>query len=93
MPSVTALDQLMSAWSDDWCALHRLPNYFKAAWTAVEAYYRRSSPSIRPAPNFEKVFGEMVGLAQWMTPSPLGNALRGIDRTNDYAGWVELSFQ
>lgn len=76
MPSVARLDELMRVWSDEWCAKHGFQNYFKAAWTAVEQYYSAASPSIRPAANFEIVLGEMLGLAHWMTPSPLGNALR-----------------
>jgi SIR2-like domain len=49
---------------------------YRAVWNGVEQYYAASPDSIKPRPNFEKVLGEMVGLAHWMTPSPLGNALR-----------------
>jgi hypothetical protein len=78
MPSVDSLDKVIRAWSAEWSAEHRLPNYFESVWEAIETYYERASPSIRPRPNFEKVLGDMIGLSHWMTPSPLGNALREI---------------
>jgi hypothetical protein len=76
MPSVPALDDLMKGWSEDWRAPLGFPNYFEAAWRAVEDYYASANAGIRPAANFEKVLGELVALAHWMTPAPLGNALR-----------------
>jgi hypothetical protein len=76
MPSVSAIDALMFGWSDEWSREHALDNYYRKTWAAVEAYYAAGPSSIRPTPNFEKVLGEMIGLAHWMEPSPLGNALR-----------------
>jgi hypothetical protein len=78
MPSVSAIDAAIMGWSEIWSVNRGLDNYFKATWKAVEEYYVPSPDSIRPIPNFEKVLGEMVGLAHWMTPSPLGHALRQI---------------
>jgi len=66
----------MFGWSDEWSREHGLDNYYRKTWAAVEAYYTAGPSSIRPTPNFEKVLGEMIGLAHWMEPSPLGNALR-----------------
>ncbi|WP_316233824.1 SIR2 family protein [Bradyrhizobium sp. SZCCHNPS2010] len=76
MPSVADLDKKMFEWSDGWSPAPGLENYYRAVWDGVEQYYKASPDSIKPWPNFEKVLGEMVGLAHWMTPSPLGNALR-----------------
>jgi SIR2-like domain len=76
MPSVSNLDTKMFAWSGAWSPAPGLENYYRAIWAGVEQYYNVSLDSIKPSPNFEKVLGEMIGLAHWMTPSPLGNALR-----------------
>ncbi|HEV2160447.1 SIR2 family protein [Bradyrhizobium sp.] len=76
MPSVSDLDRKMFEWSDDWSPAPGLENYYRAVWKGVEQYYFASPDSIKPSPNFEKVLGEMVGLAHWMTPPPFGNALR-----------------
>ncbi|MEH2563809.1 SIR2 family protein [Bradyrhizobium sp. AZCC 2289] len=76
MPSVSAIDALMFGRSDEWAEEQRLDNYYRKTWDAVESYYAAASPSIRPTPNFEKVLGEMIGLAHWMEPSPFGHALR-----------------
>jgi SIR2-like domain len=78
MPSVGAIDRLMAGWSSASAKRHGLDDSFWATWKAIEDYYAASPDSIRPNPNFEKVLGEMVGLAHWMTPSPLGHALRQI---------------
>ena len=78
MPSVSAIDALMATWSDTWSREHGLDNYYRKTWSAVESYYAAATPSIRPTPNFEKVLGEMIGLAHWMEPSPFGHALRQI---------------
>jgi hypothetical protein len=76
MPSVGDLNASMFDWSDTWSPAPGLDNYYRVIWAAVERYYAASHDSIKPWPNFEKVLGEMVGLAHWMTPSPLGNAMR-----------------
>ncbi|SFQ01615.1 SIR2-like domain-containing protein [Bradyrhizobium sp. Ghvi] len=76
MPSVAAIDSLMAGWSDEWAREQRLDNYYSKTWDAVASYYGASTASIRPTPNFEKVLGEMIGLAHWMEPSPFGHALR-----------------
>lgn len=46
------------------------------------AILRSQLERIKLWPNFEKVLGEMIGLAHWMTPSPLGNALRQLIAPN-----------
>ncbi|MGY4433882.1 hypothetical protein ACVWWO_006359 [Bradyrhizobium sp. F1.13.1] len=76
MPSVAAIDSLMAGWSGEWAREQRLDNYYSKTWDAVASYYGASTASIRPTPNFEKVLGEMIGLAHWMEPSPFGHALR-----------------
>src|ERR1700730_2417682 len=44
----------------------------------IEEYYRNSLNTVgwRRDVNFENVLGEMIALAHWVTPAPLGNALR-----------------
>jgi len=104
MPSVTDLNAKMFDWSDTWSPAPGLDNYYRAIWTGVEQYYASSPDSIKPRPNFEQVLGEMVGLAHWMTPSPLGNAMRQLIAPDDspigmrfqagpYAGTVSLDDQ
>lgn len=63
MPSVSDLDKKMFEWSDGWSPAPGLENYYRAVWNGVEQYYAASLDSIKPWPNFEKVLGEMVGLA------------------------------
>jgi hypothetical protein len=104
LPSVAAIDREMAAWSAAWASQHGFDNYYEVTWKAVENYYAAAPHSIRPQPNFEKVLGEMLGLAHWMTPSPLGHALRQVIspsgqplgmgfRTGPYAATVALNDQ
>jgi len=76
----------MKKWAQNWSASNGQPNYFEAVWNATEQYYKSSNRSINPdhQPNitFEKILGDMLALAHWMEPPPLGNALRQIARAN-----------
>lgn len=78
MPSVPALDRNMKQWGLNWAALRRFPDYYAALGHAIEAYYQSGSTGPRPSLNFEKVLGEMVALAHWMTPAPWGDTLRQV---------------
>jgi hypothetical protein len=47
---------------------------FNDLWGIVENYYnKRETPSLPLRVNFENVLGEMIALAYWVTPAPLGN--------------------
>lgn len=88
MPSVTDIDNCMKVWGTEWMnsdpALPDADNYFEKLWRGAETYYRSNSPSFGMRPNFEKILGDMVALANWMQPAPFGNTLRQIvcsDRT------------
>jgi hypothetical protein len=76
MPSVTTVDRLMKQWGADWAASRGFPDYFDALWRSVEAYFHAGNSGLHPSLNFEKVLGEMVALAHWMTPAPWGETLR-----------------
>jgi hypothetical protein len=48
--------------------------YLNDLWGIVENYYnKRETPSLPLRVNFENVLGEMIALAYWVTPAPLGN--------------------
>jgi hypothetical protein len=78
MPSVSALDQYMRQWGNDWAALHGFPDYYAALEREIEIYYQSGPSGARPSLNFEKVLGEMVALSHWMAPAPWGDTLRQI---------------
>jgi hypothetical protein len=90
MPSVEDLDTKMKEWCREWewrgspyiseadgqiyCQGYGVYNDLSRI---IEEYYcssRISSPRLRL--NFEKVLGEMIALAFWVTPAPFGNALK-----------------
>jgi hypothetical protein len=78
MPSVTALEEQMSAWAREWAAEQPQPghDYFELLRHSVRDYYRSRVFTPCPPVNFEKVLGEMLALSHWMTPSPWGDTLR-----------------
>ncbi len=82
MPSVPAIDDLMKKWSAEWADSTKSRNYFDLIWKAVECYYSAEKPALRPILNFEKILGDMLALANWMTPAPYGNSLRQITCDN-----------
>jgi len=85
MPSVANLDNKMKDWCREWkppaevvfrsaCTRWEV---FNDLWGMVESYYKkREALSLPLRVNFEKVLGEMIALAYWVTPAPFGNALR-----------------
>ena len=76
LPSVHALDEHMKGWGQGWASQNNFPDYFESLWRAIHKYYQSGNSGLRPTLNFEKVLGEMVGLAHWMTPAPWGDTLR-----------------
>jgi hypothetical protein len=78
MPSIADLDGLMRQWGQEWALERACPDYFDALWCSAEAYYQTANSVLRPPLNFEKVLGDMVALAHWMTPAPWGDTLRQI---------------
>ncbi|MFZ0888111.1 MAG: SIR2 family protein [Candidatus Binataceae bacterium] len=81
IPSVSHVDRRMKKAAAEWSqGSHRtgLPNYFDFAWAAAQLYYSSEKPALRPEVNFERVLGDMLALANWMTPAPYGNSLRQI---------------
>ena len=78
LPSVPELDLLMDGWSEAWATQHSFPNYYKTLGQEARAYYASGKTGLRPALNFEKVLGEFVALAHWMTPPPWGDTLRQV---------------
>jgi hypothetical protein len=93
MPSVGALDEYMKRWGEEWAAEYGFPDYFDALWHSVRAYYESGHPSLRPALNFEKVLGEMVALAHWMTPAPWGDSLRQVASNGGAAPGIQFAYQ
>jgi len=83
MPSVPALDRLMTQWSQEWSAVRRSPSdYFEALWTAIDQYYAAGTLGPPQQINFEKVLRDMAALSHWMMPPPLGDTLRQIACNN-----------
>jgi len=78
VPSVADIDRMMRSWGEEWSHQRRLPNYFQGAWDAAERYYGTSGKGVHPSASFETVLGEFLGLANWLTPAPCGNALRDL---------------
>jgi SIR2-like domain len=80
MPSVDMIGDQMKIWSDDWfrsdIAIPPVDNYFLEAWTNANFYFQQPFLSYRVHPNFERVLGDMISLAHWMAPAPMGNPLR-----------------
>src|SRR5690349_12183597 len=78
IPSVGDLDRIMRVWSAEWARSCSRPNYFEAAWNAVERYYNATGTGVHPVANFETVLGEALAQAHWLAPAPYGNVLRGL---------------
>jgi hypothetical protein len=78
IPSVGDLDRVMRVWNAEWARSCSRPNYFEAAWNAVERYYNATGTGVHPVANFETVLGEALALAHWLAPAAYGNALRGL---------------
>lgn len=83
LPSTATLDALMKTWSPQWSDPPVVPaggigrGVFNDLWDIVAAYREENPQRHLGLPlNYERVLGEMVALASWMTPSPFGNALR-----------------
>ena len=83
MPSVAAIDGRMKKWCREWSQSDPFmgagvgSGVFNDLWNFISEYYQQHSRQhIGIQVNFEKVLGEMVALASWVTPSPFGNALR-----------------
>lgn len=83
MPSVTEIDRRMEEWSRSWTYPVTFPQgtagngIFNDLWRFLETYNaRKPQPQLGPRLNFERVLGEMISLASWMTPPPFGNALQ-----------------
>jgi hypothetical protein len=73
----------MKTWSAQWSDPPAVPagsigrGVFNDLWDVVAAYRDENPQRQLNLPlNYERVLGEMVALASWMTPSPFGNALR-----------------
>ena len=85
-PTIPSLNSSMRIWSREWSTHHQFPNYFEAVWNAIDQYYHSSTrtmnPAHQPQVNYERVLGEMLGLAHWMEPSPFGDAFRQIASAN-----------
>lgn len=82
MPSVADLGASMKQWSAEWPqsdpALFAADNYFAALWQSAETYYSSRFLSFSIDPNFERILGDMAGLAHWVERPPFGNPLRQI---------------
>ena len=83
MPSVADLDGHMKTWSEEWLRCDfgmpsNIDNYFTTLWEQQEKYYQNKFLSYQVKPNFERVLGDMMSLAHWMAPPPMGNPVRGI---------------
>jgi len=88
MPSVADLDTKMKEWCREWReppyiseavgkVYCRGPGVYNDIWGIIEKYYRNSLNTVgwHRDVNFENVLGEMIALAHWVTPAPLGNPL------------------
>jgi hypothetical protein len=84
MPSVTDINIKMKEWCRDYkwqykpsITADRGEGVFNDLWKIVKQYYNEHFwrvPKIDV--DFEKILGEMIALASWVTPSPFGNAFR-----------------
>jgi|SRR5882724_1147184 len=83
MPSVADLNDCMMQWSAERVDVCTGCNYFAELWKSLKLYYEAADSKLRLEPNFEKILGDMVGLATWMTPAPNGNSLRQIISGDD----------
>jgi hypothetical protein len=82
IPGVAAIDALMQDWSRNWKMPIGFPDgagdgVFNDLWRAIDQYQKRKPrPQLGLKLNFERVLGEMIALASWVSPSPFGNPLR-----------------
>ena len=53
-------------------------NYYEHLWWATERYYPDSPSWLGLKPNFELILGLLLGLANWVRPSPHGSPLRSV---------------
>lgn len=73
MPSVENIDKQMKCWSREWepeSPTDAGRDVFNVLWDAFERYYGTNHYCIRP--NYERVLGEMIMLASWLSPPPFG---------------------
>ena len=87
MPSVSDIDNKMRLWSPTWENRPEFPlgsigeGIFNNLWRMIGEYYQRDpQPQRGIRLNYEKVLGEMIALASWVTPSPSGSALHQVVR-------------
>jgi SIR2-like domain len=74
LPSVEEINDNMKKWAQ---VYPHGATVFNSLWSVLEEYYaRREQRSYDVTADFEKVLGEMMALASWVTPSPLGDALK-----------------
>jgi hypothetical protein len=66
----------MHQWADE--ELYGADNYYEHLWQATEQYYADSPPHLGLKPNFELILGLLLGLANWVKPSPYGSPLRSV---------------
>ena len=92
MPSVENIDKQMKCWSREWepeSPIDAGRDVFNVLWDAFERYYGTNHYGIRP--NYERVLGEMIMLASWLSPPPFGtpfsDAVRD-DRTVCELDWL-----
>jgi hypothetical protein len=83
LPSVRQLDEKLKEWSPKYTNLPTYPEgsvgegIFNNLWRLQEKYAARDPrPQLGLHINFERVLGEMISLAAWVTPSPFGNSFR-----------------
>jgi hypothetical protein len=76
LPSVNDLDRLMAGWARESAAARGEPDYFGELRTAIEQYQAPEFNRWYPPVTFERVLGNMLALAHWVTPAPTGDPLR-----------------
>ena len=81
MPSVEDIDKQMKCWSREWepePPTNAGHDVFNVLWDASERYYGTNRYGIRP--NYERVLGEMIMLASWLSPPPFGTPFTDVVR-------------
>ena len=71
MPLVQDVDREMIIWSKEFEAKQPSKintNFFQEIWDASERYYKEGTYHHGIYPNFESVLGNMIALANWITP-------------------------
>jgi hypothetical protein len=82
LPLVTALDPLILEWAKEWSDTEKDADYYAALSLNLERYCASGAQTNAPQPNFERVLGEMVSLAHWLSPAPYGDSLRELVAPN-----------